>query len=191
MNFCTRCGAALHLLVPDGDNRPRHVCSSCGSIHYQNPKIVTGVLAEWEGRVLLCRRAIEPRSGLWTIPAGFMENGESAHEGAAREAMEEANARIEVTGLYTLFNLTHINQVYTIYRGRLLEPEFHPGEESLEAGLFSRDEIPWSELAFWVVRETLGFYFQDQQSGEFPLRSGTIERDLTDHQGYRTQILEG
>lgn len=191
MNFCTQCGAALSVLVPDGDNRPRHVCTECGFIHYQNPKIVTGVLAEWEGRVLLCRRAIEPRYGLWTVPAGFMENGESAHEGAAREAIEEANARIAVTGLYTLFNLTHINQVYMLYRGRLLDLDFRPGEESLEVALFSRDQVPWDALAFQVVRETLGFYFNDQRSGEFQLRSGTIERDGMNYHRYRMHLLEG
>lgn len=191
MNFCTQCGAALSVLVPVGDNRPRHVCIDCGCIHYQNPKIVTGVLAEWEGRVLLCRRAIEPRYGLWTVPAGFMENDESAHEGAAREAVEEANARIAVTGLYTLFNLTHINQVYMLYRGRLLDLDFKPGEESLEVGLFSREQVPWDALAFQVVRETLGFYFDDQRSGNFQLRSGTIERDVNDHRRYRMRLLEG
>ena len=190
MNFCTQCGAALTLLVPDGDNRPRHVCSSCGFIHYQNPKIVTGVIPEWEGRVLLCRRAIEPRHGLWTLPAGFMENGESAHEGAVREAMEEANARIEISGLYTLFNLTHINQVYMLYRGRLIDLDFGPGEESLEVGLFSRDEVPWEELAFQVVRETLDFYFQDQASGNFVLRSGTIDRNTADQRRYRMRLLK-
>ncbi len=160
MKFCMQCGAALTLLVPDGDNRPRHVCGSCGFIHYQNPKIVTGVIPEWEGRVLLCRRAIEPRQGLWTLPAGFMENGESSHEGAAREAMEEANARIDIIGLYTLFNLTHINQVYMLYRGQLVDLDFAPGEESLEVALFARDEMPWEDLAFQVVRETLNFYFR-------------------------------
>lgn len=190
MNFCMQCGAALTLLVPGGDNRPRHVCGSCGFIHYQNPKIVTGVIPEWEGRVLLCRRAIEPRHGLWTLPAGFMENGESAHEGAAREAMEEANARIDITGLYTLFNLTHINQVYMLYRGRLIDLDFAPGEESLEVALFSRDEVPWEALAFQVVRETLNFYFQDQASGNFVSRSGTIDRNTEDQRSYRMRLLE-
>ncbi|MCB1905640.1 MAG: NUDIX hydrolase [Gammaproteobacteria bacterium] len=191
MNFCTQCGAGLVLLVPVGDNRLRHVCSGCGYIHYQNPKIVTGVIPEWEGRVLLCRRAIEPRHGFWTLPAGFMENGESADEGAAREAMEEANARITITGLYTLFNLIHINQVYMIYRGQLTDLDYSPGEESLEVGLFSGGEIPWDELAFQVVRETLGFYFQDQVSGNFPLRSGTIDRSTKDQNCYRMRLLEG
>ncbi|HXK55529.1 MAG: NUDIX hydrolase [Gammaproteobacteria bacterium] len=191
MNFCVQCGAALTLLVPDGDNRPRHVCGSCGFIHYQNPKIVTGVIPEWEGRVLLCRRAIEPRRGLWTLPAGFMENGESADEGAVREAMEEANARIGITGLYTLFNLTHINQVYMLYRGQLLDLDFEPGDESLEVALFSRDEVPWEALAFQVVRETLNFYFKDLESGNFVLRSGTIDRNPADQRGYRMRLLEG
>ena len=120
-----------------------------------------------------------------------MENGESADEGAAREAMEEANARITITGLYTLFNLIHINQVYMIYRGQLTDLDYSPGEESLEVGLFSGGEIPWDELAFQVVRETLGFYFQDQVSGNFPLRSGTIDRSTKDQQRYRIRLLEG
>ena len=178
------------LKVPAGDNRLRHVCGSCGCIHYQNPKIVTGVIPEWEGRVLLCRRAIEPRYGFWTVPAGFMENGESAHEGAAREAMEEANARIDIRGLYTLFNLTHINQVYMLYRGQLIDLDFGPGEESLEVRLFSREELPWSELAFQVVCTTLRFYFEDQARGSFIVRSGTIERSANDQQHYRMQLID-
>ena len=190
MNFCTQCGAALTLRVPDGDNRLRHVCSSCGFIHYQNPKIVTGVIPEWEGRVLLCRRAIEPRYGYWTLPAGFMENGESAHAGAVREAMEEANARIDISGLYTLFNLTHIDQVYMLYRGRLIDLDFGPGDESLEVRLFARDEVPWDELAFQVVRETLRFYFRDQESGVFLLRNGTIDRGSKDQQQYRMRLID-
>ncbi|MCB1852088.1 MAG: NUDIX hydrolase [Gammaproteobacteria bacterium] len=190
MNFCTQCGAGLTLKVPEGDNRLRHVCGSCGCIHYQNPKIVTGVIPEWEGRVLLCRRAIEPRYGYWTVPAGFMENGESAHEGAAREAMEEANARIDIRGLYTLFNLTHINQVYMLYRGQLIDLDFGPGEESLEVRLFSREELPWSELAFQVVRTTLRFYFEDQARGSFTVRSGTIERSANDQQHYQMQLID-
>ncbi|MEW8208657.1 MAG: NUDIX hydrolase [Candidatus Thiodiazotropha taylori] len=132
MNFCSQCGAKVEVKVPDGDNRPRHVCDSCSTIHYQNPKIVVGCIPVWEDQILLCRRAIEPRYGLWTLPAGFMENGETSQQGAARETLEEATARVDVEGLYGLYNLPHINQVYLIFRSRLLDLEFAAGTESLE-----------------------------------------------------------
>ncbi len=162
--------------VPEGDNRLRHICPSCGAIHYQNPKVVVGCIPVWEDRVLLCRRAIEPRYGLWTVPAGFMENGETSQQGAARETLEEACARVAVEGLYTLFNLPHINQVYLLYRSRLLDLDFAAGDESLEVALFQEAEIPWQEIAFPVIRESLRLYFADRSRGEFPLRGGTIER---------------
>jgi len=155
MNFCSHCGQPVTLRIPVGDTLPRHVCDACGTIHYQNPKIVTGCIPEWEDRLLLCRRAIEPRRGLWTLPAGFMENGETTAEGAARETLEEALARVEIDRLYALFNIPHINQVYLMFRARLLDLEFAPGPESLEVALFREDEIPWQELAFPVVQETL------------------------------------
>ena len=140
MNFCSQCGAAVRLLVPAGDNRPRHVCETCGVIHYQNPKIVAGCIPEWQGQVLLCRRAIEPRYGLWTLPAGFMENGESAVAAALREAQEEANAVVENPRLYGLYSLIHVSQVYLMFLGQLKEGFASAGEETLEVRLFAEAE---------------------------------------------------
>lgn len=174
MNFCSECGSPVVLRIPDGDHLPRHVCPDCGTIHYQNPKMVVGCIPEWEDKVLLCRRAIEPKYGLWTLPAGFMENGETTLEGAARETWEEAGARIEVGGLYTLFNLPHINQVYLMFRARLLDLDFRPGVESLEARLFTEAEIPWNEIAFRTVHATLQQYFADRRAGSFDFHFGDI-----------------
>lgn len=174
MNFCSECGSTVTLRVPKGDHLPRHVCPGCGTIHYQNPKMVVGCLPEWEDKVLLCRRAIEPKYGLWTLPAGFMENGETTLEGAARETWEEAGARIEIGSLYTLFNLPHINQVYLMFRARLLDLDFQSGIESLETRLFSEAEIPWDEIAFRTVRSTLEQYFSDRRTGSFAFHFGDI-----------------
>ncbi|MES9862406.1 MAG: NUDIX hydrolase [Candidatus Thiodiazotropha sp. LLP2] len=185
MNFCSQCGAKVEVKVPDGDNRPRHVCDACNTIHYHNPKIVVGCIPVWEEKILLCRRAIEPRYGLWTLPAGFMENGETSQEGAARETLEEATARVDVEGLYGFYNLPHINQVYLIFRSRLLDLEFAAGSESLEVALFKESEIPWQEMAFPVIKESLQIFFKDRQTGSFPLRGGTIIRNQNDRKGYR------
>ena len=174
MKFCSECGSEVTARIPDGDNRERHVCSNCGIIHYQNPKMVTGTIPVWEDRILLCRRAIEPRRGLWTLPAGFMENKESAQEGAVRETLEEANARVQVEQLYTTFNLPLISQVYLLFRSQLQDLDFHPGSESLETVLFREEQIPWDELAFPVVRETLKLFFQDRQTGNYVHRVGDI-----------------
>ena len=176
MNFCSQCGAPVHLRIPDGDTLLRYVCDGCGSIHYQNPKIVAGCIAEWEDRVLLCRRAIEPRLGLWTLPAGFMENNETTREAAARETREEANAVVENLALYALFNLPHINQVYIMFRGELKDGQASAGAESLEVGLFRQQEVPWSELAFPVMHESLDLYVDDRRSGSFTTRMGDISR---------------
>ena len=188
MKYCSQCGAQLEFKVPEGDDRPRFVCPECASIHYQNPKMVVGCIPVWEDRILLCRRAIEPRYGLWTLPAGFMENGETSQQGAARETLEEANARVEVGGLYSLFNLPHIDQVYMLFRSQLLDLDFSPGKESLEVNLFREEEIPWEAIAFPVVQETLKLYFTDHKAGGFPLRSGTIVRLPGSPRRYRTTI---
>lgn len=180
MKFCSQCGAPVILRIPTGDNLLRHVCVSCDTIHYQNPKIVAGCIPEWEGRILLCRRAIEPRYGLWTLPAGFMENHESAVTAAAREALEEANAMVENLQLYGLYSLLHVSQVYLMFRGQLKDGQASPGEESLEVGLFAEEEIPWEKLAFTVVHETLRQYFAERRAGAFQLHVGDIIREA-DH----------
>lgn len=165
---CPNCGAAVEYRIPADDNRERAVCPACGSIHYQNPLNVVGTLPVWEGdgRVLLCRRAIEPRHGLWTLPAGFMELGETTAEGALRETQEEAGAQVELLPLYSLINVVKVGQVHLFYRARLLSPNFEPGPESLEARLFAEEEIPWEEIAFRTTRETLHSYFEDRRAGK-------------------------
>ena len=167
MKFCTHCAGPLDLAIPDGDTLHRHVCSGCGAIHYQNPKIVAGCIPVWEERILLCRRAIDPRYGKWTLPAGFMENGETVAQAATRETVEEAEARVVDLEFYGLFNITHVNQVYIMFLGRLESPEFGPGAESLEVRLVREDEIPWEELAFPVMHRTLSLYFGDRRRGAF------------------------
>lgn len=175
MKFCSNCGAVLTIRIPDGDNAPRHVCEACGTVHYLNPKLIVGCIPEWEGKVLLCRRAIEPRHGLWTVPAGFMELNETAPNGALRETLEEANARVEIEQLYALYSLPHIGQVYMLFRARLLDLDFSAGHETLETRLFSEPEIPWDALAFATVRNTLRHYFNDMQRGAFQFHMGTVE----------------
>ena len=177
MKFCSHCGSPrIELRVPEGDNLPRFVCADCGTIHYQNPKIVVGCLPEWQGRVLLCKRAIEPRYGLWTLPAGFLENGETIVAGALRETLEEARARVEPGDLYTVISLPQINQVYMMFRARLLDLDFGPGPESLEVRLFDEDEIPWEELAFRTIGRTLRNYFLDRKLGTLQTRVSALER---------------
>lgn len=175
MKFCSNCGSAVALKIPAGDTLPRHVCDACGTIHYQNPKMIVGCIAEWENRILLCRRAIEPRHGLWTVPAGFMENGETTAQGAARETLEEANARVEVGPLYALYNIPHINQVYLLFRARLLDLDFSAGAETLETRLYDEADIPWDALAFATVRNTLAHYYADRKVGAYRFHLGTIE----------------
>lgn len=182
MKFCSQCGAEIIVKVPESDDRERYVCTQCETIHYQNPKIVAGCIPEWEDRILLCKRAIEPRYGRWTLPAGFMELGETTLEAAVRETQEEANARVDVLDLYMVINLPHVDQVYMMFRSHLKDRDFFPGAESLEVDLFRREQIPWDELAFPTIRETLRFYYQDRESGEFRPRSGDIIRQES---GYR------
>ncbi|SIR38829.1 ADP-ribose pyrophosphatase YjhB, NUDIX family [Aromatoleum tolulyticum] len=174
MKYCSDCGASVTLRIPPGDTLPRHVCPSCGTIHYQNPKVVVGAIPEWGERILLCRRAIEPRHGFWTLPAGFMENAESTAEAAARETLEEACARIEVGDLFTLISVPHINQVHIVYRARLLDLEFGPGEESLEVALFEEKDIPWDDIAFRTIALTLRHYFEDRRRGSFGTHNASI-----------------
>lgn len=172
MKFCHQCANPLTLRVPEGDDKPRHCCNSCDSIFYLNPKNVVGTLPFFEDKVLLCKRAIQPRLGKWTLPAGFMENGESSLDGAIRETQEEACASVIVQNdsLYTLFNLPKINQVYMFFRAELANLDFAAGVESEEVALFSEKEIPWQEIAFPVVKSTLEHYFDDLRKNQFPVR---------------------
>ena len=165
MNFCSKCGSPIAIKTPPGDHLPRFVCDNCGAIHYKNPLLVLGCVPEWEGRILLCRRAIEPRHGYWTVPAGFMENGETMQEAAARECHEEAMANVEIGSLLAVVNVTHAHQVHVMFRARLLKPEFGPGAESLEVMLCNEADVPWGDLAFPSGEFTLRKYFADRTAG--------------------------
>ncbi|HYR35142.1 MAG TPA: NUDIX hydrolase [Burkholderiales bacterium] len=167
MKFCANCGAAVVQRVPPGDTLPRWVCDHCGEIHYQNPKLVVGTIPEHEGRLLLCRRAIEPRYGYWTLPAGFMENDETAAQAALRETLEEAGAIVELGEPFTLISVPRVNQVHLFYRARLRNLEFKPGEETLEVTLVEEAAIPWQEIAFRTVGLTLKRWFADRERGTF------------------------
>ena len=175
MKFCSNCGAAVVRRVPPGDSLPRDVCDACGSIHYVNPKLVLGSIPEWQGQLLLCRRAIEPRYGYWTLPAGFMENGESAGEAAARETVEEAGARIELQGAFSMISVPYVNQVHVFYRARLLDLAFAPGVESLEVALFEESKMPWKDIAFRTVGLTLKHWFADRARGSFGFHAEDIK----------------
>ncbi len=175
MKFCTGCGNTVALKIPEGDDRERFVCTSCEFIHYVNPRVIVGCVPVYEGKVLLCKRAIEPRLGYWTLPAGFMENGETTPQGAARETWEEARAKVSKLELYRVFDVPYISQVYMFYRCDLDNGEYGVGPESLESGLYAEDQIPWDEIAFPVVRETLKEYFEDVRQGHYPVRVSAIE----------------
>lgn len=164
MKFCSACGAGVVYRVPDdGDHLPRHVCPSCNTIHYLNPKIIVGVVPEAEdGRVLMCKRNIEPRFGKWTFPAGFMELGETSGQGAAREALEESRAQVVIDDLLAVINVPYVNQVYLIHRGRLQGSDYGPTPESSEVRLMREDEIPWSEIAFPTIYQSLKYFFADR-----------------------------
>ncbi len=187
MKFCHQCAGSLVLRIPDGDDRPRHCCTECDSILYLNPNNIVGTLPFYEDKVLLCKRAIQPRIGKWTLPAGFMENGESSLNGAIRETTEEAGASvlIQEDSLYTLFNLPAINQVYLFFRAELANLNFTAGIESEEVALFSEEEIPWKEIAFPVVKCTLEHYFNDRRTQQFPVRMFDVqheeEKKITTH----------
>jgi len=172
MKYCSTCRARLIVKVPDGDTLLRFVCERCQTIYYENPKIVVGCLPEWEDRNLLCKRAIEPRYGLWTFPAGFMEKDETLEDAAARETLEEAEAEVEISQLYAIFSIPHVNQVYIVFRGTMKSATFGAGMESLEVELFKREEIPWAKRAFRVVHEILEHYCK--VDNHFPVHVGTI-----------------
>jgi ADP-ribose pyrophosphatase YjhB (NUDIX family) len=178
MKYCSVCAHPVSLQIPPGDNRERFVCNACGTIHYENPRNVVGTIPVWQDQILLCRRAIEPRHGFWTLPAGFMELGETTAQGALRETLEEAGARVELQALFSLLNVPHVDQVHLFYRARLLDLNFAPGEESLEVRLFTEAEIPWDELAFATTAQTLRFYFADREQGHYGIHTGDVVRPL-------------
>lgn len=180
MKFCSNCGGPVSKRIPKDDDRPRFVCDICKTIHYQNPIMVVGSIPEYRGRILLCRRAIEPAYGKWTLPAGYLENNETLAQGAGRETMEESGADVTILAPYGLFNLTCVGQVYLMFLARMKNPVFKPGKESIEVKLFTKQEMPWDELAFTVIRETLRLYFKDLPTGRFPLHTGDIRPDHPD-----------
>ena len=165
MNFCSNCGTRVTLKVPEGDFLPRHVCENCGTIHYLNPKLVVGSVPEYGGKILLCKRGIEPRLGFWTIPAGFMENDETLEAGAAREALEEARIDVEIGSLLLLANVTHARQVHVFFRSRMRTPDFGVTHESLEVKLVEERDIPWEDLAFPSTKAALRHFVADRAAG--------------------------
>jgi len=175
MHFCDRCGAPVAQEIPAGDSRLRHVCTACGTIHYRNPRLVVGCIAEWDGCVLLCRRAIEPRCGYWTLPAGFMENGETTAAAAARETAEEACAETRIGQIFALVNIAHIHQVHLFYNARLSDGRHAAGSESLECRLFAEAEIPWDDIAFRSVSFALKAWFADRRRGEFGFHTTDLD----------------
>jgi len=178
MKFCPDCGQAVELRIPAGDNLPRAVCTACGAIHYDNPRVVVGCVPEWHGRILLCRRAIAPRLGFWTTPAGFLENGESLQSGAARESLEEAQAQVSIGSLLAISNVLHARQVHVNFRARLIDGRFSPGAESLECALYEEQQIPWHEIAFPSILFALRCYFDDLRAGHEQVHINDIERSL-------------
>ena len=173
--YCSYCGAETTFKIPKGDNKKRAVCSSCGTIFYENPKIVSGCILEWDNKILLCKRATEPRSGFWTLPAGFLENNETVAEGAMRETFEEANAKADSIKLFFMCDLRHISQIYIMYMGKLIDGKFSPGPESSDVKLFCESEIPWDDIAFTVIEKTLKLYFEDKKRGNYSIHFDTID----------------
>ena len=178
MNFCSHCGNTITIRIPEGDNRERHVCDQCDSVHYQNPRIIAGCIPISGKRILLCKRAIAPRLGYWTLPAGFLENGETVIQGALRECHEEARAQLETPTLFGMYDIPHINQVYIFYQGQLVDDSYAPGEESLKVELFHEHEVPWNELAFPVITQALEQFFSVPATDDSAICTGTINRRL-------------
>ena len=174
LKACAQCGSSVERRTPPGDSRDRAVCPDCGAIHYENPKLVVGCVPVWEDKILLCRRAIEPRYGYWTLPAGFMENDETTGQGALRETLEEAGARVELGEAFSMLSVPHVNQVHVFYRARLVDLNFAPGEESLDVALFEEARIPWKEIAFRTVGITLKRWFEDRKNGAFGFHAEDI-----------------
>ena|SRR5882672_2403214 len=178
-HFCSNCGNAITRRVPAGDNRERDCCDRCGAVHYVNPRPVVGTIPEWQGEILLCRRAIEPRFGLWTLPAGFMEVGETTLAGALRETLEEAGARVAAGTLFSMIDVPYVEQVHIFFRAQLLDLDFAPGHESIEARLFREQDIPWPQIAFRTVALTLQLYFADRRRGHFETHARALSPTAT------------
>jgi ADP-ribose pyrophosphatase YjhB (NUDIX family) len=178
--FCSHCGAPTVRETPPGDHLLRQVCPACKAIHYENPRIVVGCVAEHEGRILVCRRAIEPRRGYWTIPAGFMENGETLADGAARECQEEALAAVEIGSLLAVIDIPGAHQVHVFFRARMRDGSFGAGPESLESRLVEEPGIPWQEFAFPSTRFALQQYLLDRRSGLEAVHRTVLSRRFTD-----------
>jgi ADP-ribose pyrophosphatase YjhB (NUDIX family) len=178
MNYCNQCGARVELRTPPGDHLPRYVCSSCGTIHYENPRLVVGCVPEHDGRILICKRAIEPRTGFWTVPAGFMENNETLQQAAARESLEEALAVVEIGSLLSVVHVLHAHQVHVFFRASLPKAQFGAGLESLEVKLVRPEEIPWDDIAFPSTDFTLRRYLEDRAAGRDEHHFTTIDRRL-------------
>ena len=178
MNYCNHCGQKLKHTIPPDDDRLRHVCSACGMVHYQNPKVVVGCIPQWEEQILICRRNIEPRSGYWTLPAGYLENGETLASGAARETREETGAVVTDLVLYRVYDIVHVNQVYAMFLATLEAPTFHPTNESSEVKLISPLHTPWEEIAFPVIEETLREYVHDRPQDNYTFANRQILKRL-------------
>jgi ADP-ribose pyrophosphatase YjhB (NUDIX family) len=172
--FCSTCGAPNQRDTPPGHNRPRDVCTRCNTIHYINPRLVVGTIPVYGDKILLCKRAIEPRYGFWTLPAGFMECKESTEEGALRETWEEAGAKVSIDGLFSILDVPHVEQVHLFFKGQLIDGVFSSGTESLEVALFSEEEIPWENIAFRTVGLTLKWFFADRKKNAFDLHREVI-----------------
>lgn len=176
MKYCHQCGQKTEHKVPDADNRMRYVCATCNVVHYENPNIVAGTIPVYQGKVLLCRRAIEPRQGFWTLPGGFMENQETTTEAAIRETWEEAEAKVNIDGLYTVINVPQIDQVHMFFRATIIDGKYGVGMESLETSLFDENDIPWNELAFPTVKKTLALFFEERKTEQFSVHVSDIIR---------------
>ena len=189
MKFCSHCGNDVEHKIPDDDNRMRYVCLGCEIIHYQNPNIVAGTIPTWGDKVLLCKRAIEPRYGYWTLPAGFMENQETTEEGALRETWEEAEAKVSIKGLFSVISVPQIDQVHMFFRAELKNDSYGAGQESLEVKLFDESEIPWDDIAFPTVKRSLKQFFEDRKNGAYGVHVSDIfrePREIPEHVAHLT-----
>lgn len=188
MKFCSECATPVEWSIPEGDHLPRHVCPNCETIFYSNPRIIAGCLPIWEDKVLMCRRNIEPRKNYWTLPAGFMENGETTEQGAMRETLEEAEAEVDIVSLYTHTSIVHVNQLQLFFLAKMRNPNFSTTSESNEVALFSEDEIPWDEIAFTTVSNALRLFFKERRlGGPFNFHRISIDRHNEQNNASTTQ----